>query len=480
MINSYALFYLFAYVAPGIIGFLALILYTHLLSPAEYGTYVIGASIAGMISGVFFSWIRLAVSRYQARSPELDLRAAAIIAYGGTAVVVACLTPVAVLLVRPSLGFGVVAASLLFSLSLTAFEISQEFRRARLNPVRFTIVNVLRSSLGLVFGYAAVKLGAGGLGLLLGIGASFLLTNLLSLQGNTTGPLRLLSANYLGQFVRYGLPFSVGALASTLHGALDRLSVAYLLGQSGAGYYGFTADMTRQIIGLLAASVGAAMFPIVFRSFADVDTGLATTRARLKEGMELLLALIAPVTVWLAISANVIAQALLGAEFQTSFITLLPLLAVGRMCGSINQFYLHISFQLAEKPMLQVTHDSLTLVLSISLLFPLTMLFGLPGTAAAILIAEASGLLIGTWLSRKAFKLPFNGRGIARVFAATAVMGVTTYAAQAIFREQGLAQLAIAVGSGGLAYVGGAILFDVADIRTMIAAYLGPRWVAAE
>ena len=93
MINPYALIYLVAHAIPAIIGFGALILYTHLLSAAEYGIYVIGASIAGIISAVFFAWVRLSVARYQAKSPELDLRAEAIVAYGGTVVVIACLAP---------------------------------------------------------------------------------------------------------------------------------------------------------------------------------------------------------------------------------------------------------------------------------------------------------------------------------------------------------------------------------------------------
>jgi len=478
MISRYALVYLVAHVMPAMIGFGATIFYTHLLSPGEYGIYVIGAGIAGIVSGVFFSWIRLAVSRYQPSSPELDLRAAAIIAYGGTTIVIACLTPVVVFLAHPNLGFGIIAGSLLLSLSLTAFEIGQEFRRARLNPFRFTIAGVLRSSLGLVFGYAAIKLGAGGIGLLLGIGVSFFVTNILSFQGSTARPLRLFSADYLGQFVRYGLPFSIGALAFALHGALDRLAVAYLLGQSGAGYYGLAADMTRQLIWILAGSVASVMFPMAFRSLAQ--TGPVATRERLKEGIELLLGLIAPVAVLLAISANVVAGTLLGTEFQSGVATLLPVLAVARMFGAVNQYYLQISFQLAEKPLLQVAHDSLILTLNIALLFPLTLAFGLAGTAVAILIAEAAGILIGIGLSRRAFKLPLNGWGMVRVFAATAIMAVVSYAIKATSGGDGLLALLSLGAGGGLAYAGAAILFDVAGVRTGLSSLWRPGYVAAK
>lgn len=478
MISPYALIYLVAYMVPALIGFLALIVYTHLLSPAEYGIYVIGAGIAGIISAIFFTWIRQSVSRYQSSAPELDLRAEAIVAYGATAAVIACLAPIAIFVARPGIGFAVLAASALLSLSLTGFEISQEFRRAQLNPLRFTTIAVIRSSLGLLLGYIAITLGFGGLGLLVAISVSFLIGNILSFPSRPGKPLRLLSAEYLKQFARYGLPFSLGAVAFALHGAVDRLGVAYLLGQSGAGYYGLAADMTRQLIGILAASVASALFPMVFRSFAEA--GAVVTRERLNEGFELLLALIAPVAVWLAISAPVVAGALLGSEFRSSVATLLPLLAVARMFGAVNQYYLQVSFQLAEKPLLQVAHEISILVLNLALLFPLTRVFGLPGTAAAILIAEAAGILIGVWLSRRAFKLPFNGRGMARVFASTAVMALITYAAKTAGGGQGLLALLTVAGTAGLAYAVSIMVLDVAGMRTWIVSLLRPRRVAAE
>jgi len=477
MINPYALIYLVAHVIPAMIGFVALILYTHLLSAAEYGIYVIGASIAGIVSAVFFAWVRLSVARYQAKSPELDLRLEAIVAYGGTVLVIACLTPVVLFIIRPNIGYGIVAGSLLLSLSFTAFEISQEFRRAQLNSLRYMTISVTRGILGLAFGYAAIEFGGGGLGLLVGIGASFLVVNLLSFQGKATKPFQSLSVSYLKRFVRYGFPFLLGAAAFALHGAIDRLSVAYLLGQSAAGSYGLAADLTRQIATVLASSAASAVFPIAFRNLAQA--GVSVTRARLAEGAELLLALIVPVSVWIAISADAVAGTLLGSEFQTSVAALLPLLVLGRMCGAVNQYYLHVSFQLAEKPMLQVVHDSLILVVNIALLFPLTFAFGLPGTAAAVLIAEAIGILIGIGLSRRAFKLPFNAGGMARVLASTLAVAVVTYAVKTVSAGHGFSALLSLGAAGFVAYAGAAMLFDVAGIRTMVASFLRLRRLAA-
>jgi O-antigen/teichoic acid export membrane protein len=478
MISPYALIYLVSYMVPALIGFLALIVYTHLLSPAEYGIYVIGSGIAGIVSAIFFTWVRQSVSRYQSSAPELDLRVEAMVAYGGTVAVIACLAPFALFFSRADVGLGVLAGSVFMSLSLTAFEISQEFRRSQFNPLRFTTIAIARSVLALVLGCAAIALGGGGLGLLVAIGSSFLAANLLSVAPRSHKPLKPLSTDYLMRFVRYGLPFSFGALAFALHSLLDRLCVAYLLGQSGAGYYGLAADMTRQLIVILAASVASAMFPMVFRIFGE--KGAAAARERLKEGAELLMALIAPAAVWLALAANVVTGALLGAEYQTIVATILPLLAIGRLCGAVNQYYLHISYQLAEKPLLQVVHDGAILILNIALLFPLTIAFGLPGSAAAVLIAESAGILLGIFLSRRAFRLPFNGWGMARVLMATVAMALATLVAKAASGGHGPVALVAVALAGGVAYAAAALLLDVAGIRSLLASLLRPRLAPAE
>jgi O-antigen/teichoic acid export membrane protein len=473
MISSYTLAYLVAYVVPAFVGFVGLILYTHYLSPAEYGLYIVGASIAGIVSAVFFAWVRLAVSRYQARSPELDLRGAATVSYGGTVAVIACLLPLALAIAGPQTNLALVAGSVFLSLSLSAFEIGQEFKRARLKPMRFMIIAVVRSTLGLAFGLASIMLGAGGIGLLVAVAASFLIGNLMNLDRGREKPFRLFPPDHLIQFVRYGVPFSLGALTFSLHSALDRLSVAYLINQEAAGHYGVAADLCRQLIVILAASVASATFPIAFRSLAE--NGVHTTRERLNEGIELLLALIAPVAVWLAISADVVAQTLLGSGYQLAVAALLPLLAVGRMFGAINQFYLHVSFQLAEKPMLQVAHDTLILVLNAAFVVPLTLIYGLVGTATGVMIAEGLGIVIGVWLSRSAFRLPFEPGRLGRVLASTVIMGVVTYAARTAVGGTGPLALAAVIVAGGLAYAGSALALDVARVRSTIAGFLRLR-----
>ena len=121
--------------------------------------------------------------------------------------------PLVVLIIRPDVGVGFVAASLFLSLSSAAFEISQEFKRARFNPVRFMTIAMIRAVTGLTLGYIAIRLGTGGLGLIVAVVFSYLTVNVLNLRNGAAKTLPVFKIENLVQFLRYGLPFTLGAFA---------------------------------------------------------------------------------------------------------------------------------------------------------------------------------------------------------------------------------------------------------------------------
>jgi O-antigen/teichoic acid export membrane protein len=472
MLNRHVSIYLVAHLVPAAIGFLALTTYTRLLTPAEYGVYVVGMSVAGILAATFFTWIRLSVVRYQATTEQIDLRGTALIAYGATVAAVACVVPLGILLFHPDIDPRVLAGSVLMALTLSAFEIGQEFRRAKLRPYRYAALSVSRSALGFGLGLIAIKMGYGGFGLIAAVALSFLVGALLNILDDG-GRLQFDNRVHLMKFVRYGLPLSVGGLSFALYSASDRLVVAYLLGQEAAGHFGVAADLARQFIVILAASVASATYPIVFRTLTS--EGAAATRLRLNENAELLLAVIVPVAVWLAVAADQLAGTLVGVEFRASVSLLLPILAGARLLGAVNQFYLQISFQLSERPILPVIQETFILVLSVALMFWMVTKFGLVGAAFASLITESAGLLVGIALTRRAFTLPFAPRRLAGVLVSAAVMAAAIYIAKIAVGGTTLPSLVIVTMVGGLFYAASAWLLDVARIRSSMTSLLRLR-----
>ncbi len=472
MLNRHFSIYLGAHLVPAVIGFFAITIYTRLLTPHEYGVYVVGMGVAGIIGAVCFAWIRMSVARYQATSADIDFRGTAILAFGLTVAAIAALAPAALLLFHFDISIDVVVASVFVAVAVGAFDISQEFQRATLRPMRFAVIAVARAALALLFGVFAIRLGHGGLGLIGALAGSALICAVLNMAGSGRG-MGKWQGEQLKQFARYGLPLSIGGLSNALYTTSDRLIVAYLLGQGATGLFGVAADLPRQFMVMLGSSVAAATVPILFRTLAK--DGPAATRERMNENAELLLAVICPVVVWLGLAADQVAGTFVGEEFRASVSLLLPVLALARLCGVVNQFYVQISFQLAERPLLLLFQACFTMLVSVAAMFPLIMNFGLLGAALATLFAEALGLVVAIYLARRAFPVPFDIRRLGGVLASAAAMACAILLAKMSFSGTGLIALAaISLISGGV-YAAAIWFFDVARVRTLTIGVLRRR-----
>jgi O-antigen/teichoic acid export membrane protein len=463
MLNRHFSIYLAAYLLPAAVGFFAITAYTRLLSPAEYGVYVVGISIAGILGAIFFAWIKLSVSRYQAMSSEVDFRGTAMVAFALTVAVLCATTPF-IFLFRSDVSVELVLASVFVAIMANAVDVGQEFERAKLRPYRFAAIAIVRSFSSVGFGLLAIHLGWGGLGLLAAFGLGSLSGIILNLAGDSTRIARFQRDQFV-QLARYGLPLTLAGLSVALYSTCDRLIVAYLLGKDAAGIFGVAADLPRQFLVMLASSVAAATVPLVFRTLSE--KGDDATRERLNESLELLLVVIMPVAVWLSLAADQVAGTLVGVEFRAGVSTLLPLLVVARMCGIANQFYVQISFQLAERPFMLAAQSFVTLVLSIVLMVALVAGFGLYGAALATLATEAVGLVIALVLMRYAHEMPFDLNRLAGVAASAAAMAAAILLARSQVNGTGLVSLIVVSLAGGLAYVGAAWSLNVANARTL-------------
>ncbi|WP_036026762.1 lipopolysaccharide biosynthesis protein, partial [Bradyrhizobium yuanmingense] len=266
------------------------------------------------------------------------------------------------------------------------------------------------------------------------------------------------------------LPLTLAGLSVAVYSACDRLIVAYLLGKDAAGIFGVAADLPRQFMVMIASSVAAATVPLVFRSLSE-NNG-ETTRERLTESLELLLVVVAPVAVWLALAADQVAGTLVGIDFRAGVSALLPTLVLARLFGIANQFYVQISFQLAERPFMLAAQSFLTLVISVILMFALIGGYGLYGAALATLATEAIGFLVALVLMHRAHPVPFELNRLAGVAASAALMAAAILVARAQAGGTGLASLVIVSLAGGLAYAAAAWLLNVANVRTLSLRFL--------
>ncbi|WP_439396635.1 lipopolysaccharide biosynthesis protein [Bradyrhizobium sp. PMVTL-01] len=468
MLNRHFSIYLAAYILPAAVGFFAVTAYTRLLSPAEYGVYVVGISLAGILGAIFFAWIKLSVSRYQAMSAEVDFRGTAMVAFGLTVAVLCATTPL-VFLFRSDVSVELLLASMFVAIMANAVDVGQEFERAKLRPYRFAAISIGRSVASVGFGLAGIWLGWGGLGLLAAFGLGSLTGIILNLVGDRCKIARFQHSQFM-QLARYGLPLTLAGLSVALYSSCDRLIVAYLLGKDAAGIFGVAADLPRQFMVMIASSVAAATVPLVFRSLSENNK--ETTRERLTESLELLLGVVAPVAVWLALATDQVAGTLVGVDFRAGVSALLPTLVLARFLGIANQFYVQISFQLAERPFMLAAQSFLTLVVSVVLMFALVSGYGIYGAALATLATEAIGFVVAVVLMQRAHPVPFDAARIAGVAVSAAAMAVAILLARSQTSGTGFVALTMVSLAGGLAYAAAAWLLNVANVRALSMRFL--------
>ncbi|MCG2643661.1 MULTISPECIES: lipopolysaccharide biosynthesis protein [Bradyrhizobium] len=466
MLNRHFSIYLVSYILSAAMGFFAVTAYTRLLTPAEYGVYVVGMSIAGILGAIFFAWIKLSVSRYQAMSAEVDFRGTAMVGFALTVLAMCAATPL-VFLFRIDVSVELVLASMFVAIMSNGFDVGQEFERAKFRPFRFAAISMVRSVASVGFGLLGIWLGWGGMGLLAAFGLGSLAGVILNLVSDRAR-VASFSRNQFMQLARYGLPLTLAGLSVAVYSASDRLIVAYLLGRDSAGIFGVAADLPRQFMVMIATSVAAATVPMVFRSLSEQDT----TRERLTESLELLLVVVAPVAVWLALAADQVTGTLVGVDFRAGVSALLPTLVLARCFGIANQFYVQLSFQLAERPFMLAAQSFLTLVLSIALMFTMVAGYGIYGAALATLATEVIGFVVAVVLMRRAHPVPFDVNRLAGVAASAAAMAAAILLARSQIHGTGIAALIIVSVAGGFAYVALAWLLNVANVRTLSLRFL--------
>ena len=115
------------------------------------------------------------------------------------------------------------------------------------------------------------------------------------------------------------------------------------------------------------------------------------------------------------------------------------------------------------------------MILGISLMFPLVAGYGLYGAALATFMTEAIGLLVAVYLTRRAFRLPFDMSRLGGVIASVTIMAGVILLTRIEVHGTGLYSLLTVSLAGGAAYAGAAWLFDVARIRTVSMKFIRSR-----
>jgi O-antigen/teichoic acid export membrane protein len=220
--------YSVASVVSAAIGLLSAVVFTRLLSPEEYGVYVVGLSTAGIVSALLFTWVRVSALRFQSEGGAVDVRKTIFVAY----LISALAAPVALLVatLTTSVSLERNLAAIFFALGLGLFELGQELLKARLQSFAFMSASIIRACLAFTLCLAAALLGGGGLCQLAMVTVTYFVTTTLFASTILRSPVAGPKISDLRTFAGFGIPITLSGIVFALHAALDRMLVFHFMG----------------------------------------------------------------------------------------------------------------------------------------------------------------------------------------------------------------------------------------------------------
>jgi len=418
--------YLLARGLPGIVNFLAIAVYTRLLSPEEYGRYALAVAGVGLASVVLFQWICLSVLRFL---PAYQTPTVLLSSVKGIYYTLVGITGLAAL-VGTAIGVAARWERLLFFalplLWLQAwFDLNLEVARASLQPVKYGLGAGVRAltalSVGTLVALQYPVAYAPLIGLLVGTAAGGSLLAYRQWWGFRAN----LEKNTVQQVLRYGLPLTGTFALTFIVSYSDRFLLAYYLGEQAAGIYAAGYDIASQSLGVVMMIVNLAAYPLAVSALEQL--GLQEAQRQLSRNLWLLLATATPIATVMVLFSSQLSSLVLGGQFHEAAGAIIPWVSVAVLLSGMRAYHFDLAFQLGKRTGRQLWVVGVAAVVNIALNVEWIPQWGLKGAAWATLAAYAVALVMSAILGRGVFLIPMSWRAITQVVTAALTMLAVWY-----------------------------------------------------
>ncbi|HKU17956.1 MAG TPA: lipopolysaccharide biosynthesis protein, partial [Candidatus Saccharimonadales bacterium] len=422
-------YYLIGRLATGLIGLAALVAFTHVLSPADYGRYAVILAITALIANVGFQWLRQCLVRFgtgagERPQPLLGTLGAMYLAILLTLVVV-CVA-LALLVRNHSLRMGLPVLELVAIWCLTAcqawFELAADSARARFQPWRYSTATFARALLSVVLGVVAALLTHQVLMVVFAMAAAYLFASVVTVPPSFAGLLRLGLATWreARRLAAYGLPLALALGMTFILDSADRLMLAGMRGYTEAGVYSSAYNLALFSIGTVLSALGLGSLPLVVGAFRDSAKDAASVL--LGHNFLLGIAIGLPAVVGIVILAPALDRLLLGnyVAGRSDIVTVIIAVAIG--LAAIRSYCVDLVFMLHQRTWVQTIVIAVSALVNILLNLVLIPRWGAIGAASASLMAFLLAFLGSWFLSRYYVKMRVGLRDVVKIVLGCGVM----------------------------------------------------------
>lgn len=458
--------YLLARVIPGLVAFSSLAIYTRILSPEDFGRYVLVLAAVNLGHVTLFGWLGMALLRFMpSRLDESGtLLSTTLGMYVLLVLAVVCGMTASLILV-PSAWRGFLVAGMIALCAGAWLETNLNLCQSRLLPGRYGSLLMLRSVCALAIGSGLSMNGWGAYGPLTGLIAGALIASIGATRSGWRGVRPQINRPLASELLRYGAPLTGSAALLLIMSSADRFMIARFIDNTAVGAYSASYDLASQSLGLLMVSVNLAAYPLAIRAYERGGRDAALSQLRQHGSFLLLIAL--PATIGLILLSEPLAIVCLGEEYRSTAALILPWIGGAIFIAGLKAYFFDIAFQLAKRSATMMWSVGTGALVNIALNFWCIPAFGVLGAAWATMAAYVAALAVCVSLGRSLMPITFDWEEVIRIVACCAVM---TLAVLAYPPQEGLLGLLLQVFTGVIVYGTAAVAIDALGLRGMLVA----------
>ena len=458
--------YFISFFIPAVTGIFSIPIITNLISPDEYGRYVLLLSSANLLAMMGTGWIGASILRFYNRyeSTQIDTFNSSIFGLSILASLISLVIAVFLFqLDADVLSPDLMVLGILLFLGIAWYNMVGYFARAQRHVVLFSIIKIINSILGVAVGVGlCVYYDVGTVGLVWGLIVSNYLSFLLlviytKFQFSVQNKHDILAI--IKQVARYGLPLIIVNAVSWMLVWADRYILGILKDNVQVGIYSASYGLADKSIIAIVTVFKLAAMPLAFKTW---ETGSRQdSEAFISNLARFFLLICVPLLAMLNALAEPIVQVMTEAQYHAGY-KIIPFISLGSFFLGLQVLYsIGLSFHNKTKWMMYYNIIGIIVNAVLNILFIPT--YGYMAAAASTFVTMLVVFLISLFVSRLYFKWTFPIFSFVRICLSAAVMSLANVMIYRFFHVPQLLSLIFAMLSGFLVY--GAVLIMLREVK---------------
>ena len=404
------LWYILANVLPAVVSLLGISVYTRLLSPKEYGLYILIYASICMADTLLFGWIYSTSLRYfeecRAKNNLSQYFSTMFALFLSSFLVGSVLGGILIFLFKHFLNhywISLLGLGILTLLTRVLYSFVIVLIRAERITTKYGLYAAINSFGGTLIALALIYFfHMKAAGILLGISISsggIALIELMQFKKRWNLHFSFISGKMLREFTNYGIPLIAVAGSSQALSSLDRFLLQWFVGLSEVGIYSAGYSIANGFVGMPSSILYPVTYPVIIQTYERREE--TDTRQFLRQIFSIYFIIMFPVLIGILACAKLLVRFVAGSSFTKASI-IMPWIGIAVFLSGISYLFL-IPFQLKKRTQTMLYIRVATLFINILLNLLFIPLVGILGAAYAFLGSCLASLALSYFFSSRIF-----------------------------------------------------------------------------